>query len=177
MHLFLVSRRPGLNWLSMQKNRKNLECSTERFLCCHWRWRKKLKPAIEAWNQKDPRISADRFMGGIMQKLREKPPCLYQAAGGIRLFTRIEQAPNPDSRVTLDTEQDGLGVPRASLHWELSSLEKRSLRKMYELVGQEVGRAGVGRVKLMDYLTNQDDQSWPVLYRRRLASYGNHPDE
>ena len=77
------------------------------------------------------------------------------------MFTRIEQAPNPDCRVTLDAERDGLGVPRADLHWELSSLEKRSIRKIYELLGQEVGRAGVGRIKLMDYLTDQKDQSWP----------------
>jgi choline dehydrogenase-like flavoprotein len=121
---------------------------------------KKLKPAIEAWNQQDPRISADRFIGGIIKVVRETT-LPVSGSRGYQMFTRIEQAPNPDSRVTLDTERDGLDVPRASLHWELSSLEKRSLRKMYELVGQEVGRAGVGRIKLLDYLTNQDDQSWP----------------
>jgi choline dehydrogenase-like flavoprotein len=63
--------------------------------------------------------------------------------------------------VTLDTDRDGLGVPRASLHWELSLLEKSSLRKMYQLIGEEVGRAGVGRVRLMDYLTDPHDPSWP----------------
>jgi choline dehydrogenase-like flavoprotein len=121
---------------------------------------KKLKPAIEAWNQQDPRISADRFMGGFA-KVERETTLPVSGSRGYQLFTRIEQAPNPDCRVTLDAEQDGLDVPRASLHWELTPLEKRSIRKMCELVGQEVGRAGVGRVKLMDYLTNQDDQSWP----------------
>lgn len=121
---------------------------------------KKLKPAIEAWNQQDPRISADRFIGSRIQVARETT-LPVSGSRGYQMFTRIEQAPNPESRVTLDTERDGLDVPRASLHWELTSMEKRSLRKMYELVGQEVGRAGVGRVKLLDYLTNQDDQSWP----------------
>ena len=28
---------------------------------------KKLKPAIEAWNQEDPRISADRFIGELIK--------------------------------------------------------------------------------------------------------------
>ncbi|HEY4966622.1 MAG TPA: GMC family oxidoreductase [Puia sp.] len=121
---------------------------------------KKLKPAIEAWNQKDPRVSADRFMGSYAKAAKETD-LPVSGSRGFQLFTRMEQAPNPDNRVTLDSERDGLGVPRASLHWELSPLEKRSLRKMYELIGQEVGRAGVGRVKLMDFLTNPEDTSWP----------------
>jgi choline dehydrogenase-like flavoprotein len=77
------------------------------------------------------------------------------------LFTRIEQAPNPDSRITLDTETDELGVPRAMLHWELTPLEKRSIRKIYELIGQQAGIAGKGRVRLMDYLRDENDNSWP----------------
>ncbi len=77
------------------------------------------------------------------------------------LYTRIEQAPNPDSRVTLDAEKDSLGVPRAKLHWELTPLEKTSIRKIYELIGQEMGKAGNGRVKLMDYLKDANDNSWP----------------
>ncbi len=121
---------------------------------------KKMKPAIEAWNQEDPRISADRFMGGYA-KVEKETALPANGSRGYQLFTRIEQAPNPDCRVTLDTEQDGLGVPRVSLHWELSPLEKRSLRKIYELIGQEVGRTGVGRVRLMDYLTDANDTTWP----------------
>jgi choline dehydrogenase-like flavoprotein len=76
-------------------------------------------------------------------------------------FTRIEQAPNPDSRVTLDTEKDSLGMPRATLHWVLTPLEKHSIRKIYELIGQQVGIAGIGRVKMMDYLIDENDTSWP----------------
>jgi choline dehydrogenase-like flavoprotein len=121
---------------------------------------RKLKPAIEAWNQQDPRISADRFMGGFAKAAQEthEPDA---GAQGYQLFTRIEQAPNPDSRVKLDTEKDGLGMPRATLHWELSFFEKKSIRKIYELLGGEVGLAGAGRVKLMDWLADPHDQSWP----------------
>ena len=77
------------------------------------------------------------------------------------LFTRIEQAPNPNSRVTLDTDRDALGVRRAALHWELTPLEKRSLRKIYEIIGQQLGIASIGRIKLMDYLKDETDNSWP----------------
>ena len=121
---------------------------------------KKIKPAIESWDQEDPRKSVDSFFGNIIKAGNDSP----QPVAGSRsyeLFTRIEQAPNPSSRVTLDRERDGLGVPRASLHWELTPLEKRSIRKIDELLGQEVGRTGTGRVKLMDYLWDKNDHSWP----------------
>ena len=121
---------------------------------------KRMKPAIESWNQDDPRKSGDSFFGTIQKAAKES-----QLAGGgnrsYELFTRIEQAPNPASRVTLDIEKDGLGVPRASLHWELTAFEKRSIRKIYELLGQEIGRAGTGRVKLMEYLVDKNDNTWP----------------
>jgi choline dehydrogenase-like flavoprotein len=121
---------------------------------------KKIKPAIEEWNQEDPRKSGDRFFGGFIKAGKESRPSV-SGSQSYQLFTRIEQAPNPSSRVTLDSEKDGLGVPRATLHWELTPLEKRSIRKIYELLGQEVGRTGIGRVRLMDYLMEKDDHSWP----------------
>jgi choline dehydrogenase-like flavoprotein len=77
------------------------------------------------------------------------------------LFTRVEQAPNPNSRITLDTETDALGMRRAMLHWELTSFEKRSIRKIYELIGQQTGIAANGRVRLMEYLQDEHDDSWP----------------
>ena len=73
----------------------------------------------------------------------------------------MEQAPNPNSRVTLDTEKDALGMPRANLHWQLTPLEKHSLRNINTVIGQEVGRASMGRVNIYDYLQDETDESWP----------------
>lgn len=76
--------------------------------------------------------------------------------------TRIEQAPNPNSRVTIDTEKDELGVPRANLHWELTALDKRSIRMVNLIIGQELARAGVGRVRLREFFRDENDMGWPV---------------
>jgi choline dehydrogenase-like flavoprotein len=76
------------------------------------------------------------------------------------LKTRQEQAPNPDSRVTLSTEKDALGVPRARLDWRLTELDKRSIRTYYQLLGREMGRTGTGRVQIRDWLLS-DDRTWP----------------
>lgn len=76
------------------------------------------------------------------------------------LFTRSEQQPNPDSRIILSGEKDSLGVPRADLNWQLTPLDKQSIRQSYEILANEVGRIGLGRVKLMDWLY-EDDNIWP----------------
>jgi choline dehydrogenase-like flavoprotein len=124
---------------------------------------RKLKPVIETWSNDDPRESQqvmradqDRAVGSrISRMLRSNRHRAFELA------TRMEQAPNPESRVSLDTEKDELGVPRAMLHWALAPLDKRSIRKLYELIGQEMGAAGIGRVQVMEYLRDEHDDSWP----------------
>ena len=76
------------------------------------------------------------------------------------LTTRQEQAPNPDSRVTLSTEKDALGMPRARLNWQMTDLDKRSMRTFYEVLAREMGRTGTGRVQMRDWLLS-DDRTWP----------------
>jgi choline dehydrogenase-like flavoprotein len=80
--------------------------------------------------------------------------------GVFELHTRQEQAPNPASRVTLSRERDALGVPRATLDWRLTSLDRHSFRAFYEVLGRELGRIGLGRVRMLDWVTS-NDESWP----------------
>ena len=123
---------------------------------------KNMPPMIDVWKEADPRKSMDSAMAMFQKADQIKaPPPQSSESRAFELFTRIEQAPNPDSRVTLDTEKDSLGMPRASLNWVLTPLEKRSIRKIYELIGQQVGVEGIGRVKLMDYLQDENDNTWP----------------
>jgi len=126
---------------------------------------KEVKPAIETWSADDPRQSEKQLHDandevGKTKLIKRLTTDLYAS---YELFTRMEQHPNPDSRVTLDTEKDALGVPRAQLHWKLSDQEKRSLRKIYEIIGQQIGLHGAGRVRMMEYLRDESDHSWPSL--------------
>jgi choline dehydrogenase-like flavoprotein len=76
----------------------------------------------------------------------------------IRLSTRIDPVPNPDSRITLGAERDALGQPRARLDWQLSPLDKYSVRRTLEIIGAEIGRAGLGRLQMK---IEGDDTTWP----------------
>jgi choline dehydrogenase-like flavoprotein len=86
------------------------------------------------------------------------PP--YDLSRPIRFYTRLEQCPNPDSRVKLTGEKDILGLNRIALNWQLTEFDKRSLRRSQELIGAEFGRLGVGRFKFDDWVL-ADDTSWP----------------
>ena len=92
-----------------------------------------------------------------------RPPASYTPPTHVvyRMFTRQEQAPNPESRIVLSPEKDELGMPRANLRWKFTRLDKRSMRVFYELLGREMGRAGLGRVQVMDWLLQGDDDTWP----------------
>ena len=55
-----------------------------------------------------------------------------------------EQAPDPESRVTLSDRVDRLGVPKVRLDWKLSSLDLRTLVRTHELLQREMKRTGLG---------------------------------
>jgi choline dehydrogenase-like flavoprotein len=59
-----------------------------------------------------------------------------------------EQVPNPDSRITLGDSTDALGLTKVRIDWRLSELDRITLRRAGELLAQEVGRLGLGRVQL-----------------------------
>ena len=75
------------------------------------------------------------------------------------LTARFEPAPNPDSRVTLAPQRDEVGMPRARLDWRLSSFDRHSVRRTMEVVGAEIGRAGLGRLRI---LFQEDGSGWPA---------------
>jgi choline dehydrogenase-like flavoprotein len=78
----------------------------------------------------------------------------------LSLYNRTEQAPNPESRVTLTNERDALGTNRVRLNWQLSASDTRSIRRAHEIIGQELGRAGLGRFKIT---LAEDDSTRPSL--------------
>jgi choline dehydrogenase-like flavoprotein len=132
---------------------------------------KQMPSYIQLWNTNDPRVNEERAKqamyktaGSPVHRLLEK----FKSAESKRkhqafqLTLRLEQSPNPLSRVTLGDQKDELGVPQANLNWAFTPLEKKSLRKIYEIIGQQAGESGIGRVRLMEELWNPEDETLPV---------------
>lgn len=55
-----------------------------------------------------------------------------------------EQAPDPDNRVTLGPERDGLGCRRARLHWRWTERDYESVLRAQPIFAREIARAGIG---------------------------------
>jgi choline dehydrogenase-like flavoprotein len=76
----------------------------------------------------------------------------------LRVGCSAEQLPNPESRVTLGSDLDPLGLPRTAVDWHVAADDKRKAYETSRLLGAELGRAAFGRLQstLVD-----DDTTWP----------------
>ena len=63
--------------------------------------------------------------------------------------TPSEQAPNPESRITLNDRKDALGVPNINLAWRLSDVDRKTIVRGHELLGLAFAKHGLGRFRLM----------------------------
>ena len=61
----------------------------------------------------------------------------------MRLDCWVEQAPNISNRVTLAERTDALGMPISRIDWRIGELERRSVLRLGEVIGQELRRIGL----------------------------------
>jgi choline dehydrogenase-like flavoprotein len=104
----------------------------------------------------DERALADAV--AALSRLTDGPA--VGASGEVRVRSRCEQAPNPDSRVALSETRDSLGLPRAQVSWRLGELDRRSIETANRILAAELGRLGIGRLRLDPWLA-EPDRDWP----------------
>jgi choline dehydrogenase-like flavoprotein len=68
--------------------------------------------------------------------------------GSVLLLIDTEQAPNPESRVTLDASADAFGMRKAVLDWRLTGLETKTLQEFGQMIAGEFERLGLASVAL-----------------------------
>lgn len=56
--------------------------------------------------------------------------------------TILEQEPDPESRVTLDTKRDEFNLPRVKLEWKVGPLVRRTLERMQSIITEEMRLLG-----------------------------------
>ncbi|MFP5329454.1 MAG: FAD-dependent oxidoreductase [Alphaproteobacteria bacterium] len=122
-----------------------------------------------AWRRAKAMVTSAQM---IIDPLR---PWLLHRLGklDLALLVRAEQAPNPDSRVTLTESRDRLGTPRVRLDWRMSPIDKASVGGLVEAFGKECERLGLGRVELAPWLKN-DSEPWhtdPLISAHPIGCY------
>lgn len=63
-----------------------------------------------------------------------------------QLGVQAEQAPNPESRVTLGSGRDRFGGPLARLDWQPTEDDRTSIRRTVEILDTELRAAGIGHI-------------------------------
>ena len=94
-----------------------------------------------------------------VRKLGNKPAV---KADHIDLIGYFEQAPHPDSRITLGQETDKLGQRKVCMDWRLLPIDRHTYRTAALLFGTELAKASNGTFKLEPWL--EDEQAVPQVY-------------
>lgn len=66
----------------------------------------------------------------------------------VTIMARTEQAPNPNSRITLLKERDFFGQRKVVLNWELLKIDIDTIFKSLYVVNNEPIKKKIGRIKL-----------------------------
>jgi choline dehydrogenase-like flavoprotein len=111
--------------------------------------------------------------GWVQRHVDPARPWMLHKLGGVEvaLLVRGEQAPNPDSRVTLSGERDSTGVPRVKLDWRMTEIDVRSVATLVEALGRELARLGLGRVEPADWLATGRWKTDPLVSSHPIGGY------
>lgn len=94
-------------------------------------------------------------LGEVASAFGEMSDELWQIHGwsdieGAYLDVVVEQLPCPDSRVTLDTEVDALGLRRAKLDWRFLPEQEQATKAAFQLMAEQIGASGLGRMQITE---------------------------
>ena len=112
------------------------------------------------WAMGSQALQLGMGMGDIVRAMRRK-----KAGKSVVETERVdvmgffEQAPNPDSRVTLGQETDALGQRKARIDWRLTSLDWHTYRTAAMMFGIELAQACNGQFELQPWLANEQDEN------------------
>jgi choline dehydrogenase-like flavoprotein len=95
----------------------------------------------------------------MLQKLRKQPTV---RSNRVELIGYFEQAPNPDSRISLARERDILGLPKVCVDWRLTALDRYTYRTAAALFGSELARACGGSYLPAAWLSEDDSATAQV---------------
>ncbi len=84
-----------------------------------------------------------RFDGVLLGVVSQAAKSERLACGWV-LESKPEQAPNRESRVTLQEGRDAFGLPRARVDWRLLPVDRHTVVRAEEIIDAELRRLGIG---------------------------------
>lgn len=85
-------------------------------------------------------VNLDRVVAKAYAKLFRNKSSAKKEANLCSTRLIAEQAPNPDSRITLSPERDKLGLNQVKLDWRLSEIDKYTVKKSQQIIASELNQ-------------------------------------
>lgn len=125
-------------------------------------WAAALRDIRDSWRAGRWPDDFSQKVWAVMSDLDSAAKGLYRRFGPrpLSILARLESAPDPNNRITLTQERDTLGQNKVRRYWRPALPEKHTVRSAMRILGEELGRLGLGRVKLADWLLREDNE-WP----------------
>lgn len=89
----------------------------------------------------------------FVHKLTDRP---VVGNSHVELVGYFEQAPNPESRVTLGEEHDAFGQRKVCVDWRLTELDHHTYRSSARLFGEELAHCCNGHFELSPWLADEE---------------------
>jgi choline dehydrogenase-like flavoprotein len=142
--------------------------------------------AMRTYSAMKHRLTPSKFNRGLWRNLKRasvwahervdplRPWLLVQAGmREIAVIIRAEQAPNPESRVTLSHDKDAVGLRRVNLQWQLCDLDKHSVRTLVGALDGVLRARGFGAVEMESWL-DEPETLWrtdPLVSAHPIGGY------
>ncbi|MDX2098951.1 MAG: GMC family oxidoreductase [Leptolyngbyaceae cyanobacterium bins.59] len=101
-------------------------------------------------------------------------PFEKQRFSQFELFYQIEQAPDPNNRITLSRERDRLGLNKTEIHWQLNAIDVDHIVRIQEIWAEEFARSGLGELQFAR--RKEDFQYEKPAMHHHLGATRMHPD-
>jgi choline dehydrogenase-like flavoprotein len=118
-------------------------------------------------------MATKKAAGWAQRHVDPARPWLLHKIGSVdvALLVRAEQAPNPESRVTLTRETDAAGMPRVALDWRLQDIDVRSVGVLVGTLDRELRRLRLGEVEPAAWLEGGRWETDPLISSHPIGGY------
>lgn len=103
----------------------------------------------------------ERFPNFVVQEFQSRG--LPRKFKGVRIDGITEQRPNPESRITLSSNCDALGMPMARVDWRVDYDARRSLIRLGNLLAAEFQRAGLPAPVLEEWVAHNQPNDGVII--------------
>ena len=84
----------------------------------------------------------------------------------IQLVHQIEQVPDPENRIVLDSTVDALGIPQPKLIWSMKNIDIQNAMKAHQILKTEFEKANIG---VLEFELNEDGSF--LFYKTAMAHH------